>query len=619
MVKIGRMAASAPIALAVCLLAQGTASGAGASAIHMSQIGYATGEAKSAIIETTASRPVAWSVIAGDGRVAARGRTSPLGMNSGSGKAVHRIDMPADLPASPEYRLRAGAVTSRPFAVSDRPWQPVAKAALAFFYHNRSGIVIEPALAGAAWARPAGHAPDIGRCFRGPDKQGTLWAGCSYAVDGTGGWYDAGDHGKYVVNGGISVWTLQYAWERALVRGGSAAFADGTAQIPERADGKPDLLNEARWQLEFMLKMQAPLGAKATVPVGPHGAGNALPAMREIDAGGMVHHKLASRVWTPLPQMPHADANPRILYPPSTAATLNLAASAAQAARLWRTLDPDFAAWCLEAAEAALAAALRNPEVYAPDVFDGSGSYGDGDVRDEFHWAATELAITTGKAEHRATAARFAPQGRDGDIGWNSVSALGALSDLLHEGAPKAAAQTRLIAMADHYLALAARQPYGLPHRDDVYFWGSSGQVANNAMVLLAAHDATNRKGYRDGAVAAMDWLMGRNPNDVSFVSGFGARAMRTPHHRHWAKGADPAYPEAPPGALSGGPNSSGGGDPVLTRLLAARCKPQLCWADDVQAYALNEVAVNWNAPLVLVASALDEMSAPRTAPRTAR
>jgi endoglucanase len=81
---------------------------------------------------------------------------------------------------------------------------------------------------------------------------------------------------------------------------------------------------------------------------------------------------------------------------------------------------------------------------------------------------------------------------------------------------------------------------------------------------------------------------------------------MANPHHRFWAHSADPALPPPPPGALSGGPNStSRRADPVGRTL--GDCAPQTCWRDDLRAYSMNEVAVNWNAPLVWVSAWLAE------------
>ena len=82
------------------------------------------------------------------------------------------------------------------------------------------------------------------------------------------------------MNGGVSVWTLLNLWERAKhVTKNTKALDYGTMNIPEVGNGKPDLLDEVRWNLEFMLKMQV-----------PHGN----------DMAGMVHHKIHDKEWTAL-------------------------------------------------------------------------------------------------------------------------------------------------------------------------------------------------------------------------------------------------------------------------------------------------------------------------------
>ncbi len=117
----------------------------------------------------------------------------------------------------------------------------------------------------------------------------------------------------------------------------------------------PDILDEARWEVEFILKMQ--------VPDGRAGA-------------GMVHHKMHDQNWTGLPLRPEADPQLRLLSAPSTAATLNLAAVAAQASRVWRSIDPAFSSRALTAAEKAYAAAKSNPVRLAdPNDGNGGGTY----------------------------------------------------------------------------------------------------------------------------------------------------------------------------------------------------------------------------------------------------
>jgi endoglucanase len=537
----------------------------------------------------------------------AKGLTRVVGDDAASGEHVHQVDFSGFHTGGEGFRLVVGEAQSRPFRITTHPLGRLKYDALAYFYQSRSGIPIEARLVGdPKWARPAGHLPERATCVRGEDMQKVRWAGCGYTLDATGGWYDAGDHGKYVVNGGIAVWTLLNAYERAQQRGTVGAFADGRAAIPENRNGVSDLLDEARWEMAFLLAMQAPEGARAEVPVGPARQGVAATP-RLIDVSGMAHHKLASQQWTPLPSRPSDDRQTRYLYPPSTGATLNLAATAAQCARIWRTIDPAFSAQCLKAAERAYAAALHNPVIYAWNNFDGSGAYGDSDLDDEFYWAAAELYVTTGQASYLA-ALKAAKPSVHGDIGWGSVGDLGEVSLALAgpDAALRQAARTRLIAMADTYLDQGSREGYAIPYGPKGYPWGSNSNILNHAVVLGLAYDFTSKRAYRDGVVSAMDYILGRNPLDQSYVTGYGARPMRNPHHRFWAHSLDPNYPSPPPGVLSGGPNNQNMSDPIAAKMRGT-CRPQTCWTDHIQAYALNEVAINWNAPLVWVAAFLDE------------
>jgi endoglucanase len=362
--------------------------------------------------------------------------------------------------------------------------------------------------------------------------------------------------------------------------------------------------------MEFLLRMQVPEGTRLRLPVGVKRTVEGMK-FTEVDASGMAHHKVASEKWTPLPTAPHEDRLKRILFPPATGATLNLAATAAQCARVWREIDPAFAARCRSAAERAWEAARRNPEVWAIADFTGSGGYGDGDVADEFYWAAAELYSATG-GEKYAEALRASPHfAREAapEIGWNSVGALGTITlAALPNKLPKAdVARLRgaLVRAADGALSDGRKVGYAVPYDPPAWPWGSTSSILNRGMVLALAHDFTGEARYRDGVVDAMDFILGRNPLDRSFVSGHGARPMLNPHHRFWARQAGAAYPPPPPGALSGGPNV-GMSDPVAAPL-KGKCAQQKCWIDDVGAFSLNEVAINWNAPLVWVSAWMAE------------
>jgi endoglucanase len=567
--------------------------------VRVNQVGYLPGLAKIATVVAAGDAPLDWRLVDDAGRVRASGKTLPFGDDRSSGERVQQIDFTSAAVTGRGFRLQAGGGESVAFAIGADVYRKLKYDALAFFYLQRSGIPIEMPFAGSrAYVRPAGHPSDK----RVPCAPG---APCSDPVDASGGWYDAGDHGKYVVNGGFTVWLLQNQYE-ILTRFGTTAatFGDGKMKIPESKNGRPDLLDEARWGLDLFLRLQVPAGQPLA---------------------GMVHQKIHGEKWSDIPTSPAHDDIKRFVRPVSTAATLNLAAAAAQAARLWRQLDPGFSARCLSAAEAAFAAAKRTPFVRAEPDTPGGGAYGDGEVEDERYWAAAELFITTGKPEYKdeLTRSRFHTPKTGaavmaGIVGWDHVAPLGKISLVVAAnslGEEAIAEQRRqLVAAADRLIGIIRGRGYRVPMASDsAYTWGSNGVVLNGAVVLGVAYDLTGDSKYANAVVDCMDYILGRNPLAFSYVSGYGTYAMRNPHHRVWAHLKDPALPEAPPGALAGGPNSALQ-DPYIRKLGMGGCPPQTCYADNTDSYSTNEVAINWNAALAWTAAFLDDLAERRKA-----
>ena len=575
--------------------------------VHLDQLGYLPEAAKRAIVATEVRAPLGWRLLRADGAVAAQGQTRSFGADAASGDHVQRIEFTAvDRPG--RYRLDVAGSVTPAFTIGADVFHSLSGAALNYFYQTRAGIAIDPRHAGGAqWARAAGHPHEVVTCFKGVDDRGTVWPGCAGSYDVTGGWYDAGDQGKYVVNGGIALWTLQNLYEAS---GARKPFADGVAHLPEAGNGIDDLLDEARWEMEFLLAMQVRDGSRMALPVGAQPTKGALH-LTEVDAGGMAFHKVADRHWTPLPTAPADDKEERLLYPPSTAATLNLAATAAQAARIWRRIDARFADRCLHAAQAAYRAALRHPDVFAAQGFNGSGGYGDDDVADEFYWATAELYATTAAPPLARALHDMALHGAPiGDApSWNSVAALGTITLAT---APTVAAAERdparhkIVALANRFLAEEARSGYHIPYATTQYPWGSNSSILNRGIILGLAQRFTGEDRYRDGAVDTLDYVLGRNALGQSYVTGFGWQPMQHPHHRFWAKQFDARMPGPPPGVLSGGANNTAFADPVARTLKGKCAAAQRCWRDDARAYAFNEVAINWNAPLLWVSTYLD-------------
>ena len=135
------------------------------------------------------------------------------------------------------------------------------------------------------------------------------------------------------------------------------------------------------------------------------------------------------------------------------------------------------------------------------------------------------------------------------------------------------------------------------------YVWGSNSDVLNNAILLALAHDFTGDAQYLDGVTESMDYLLGRNALSFSFISGYGARSMQHPHHRFW--GNQGQFPPPPPGAIAGGPNGSPS-DPGADAANLSAVAPARRYVDVLPSYSTNEVAINWNAPLVWVSAYLN-------------
>ena len=557
--------------------------------------------------------------------------------------------------SSDGYSIRVldstGAIVamSKQFSVLNAPFTSLKKDALFSLYHQRSGENINPQYGvgdkkeNEAQSHDAGHPNETAVCFTGVDLHANNWekggSGCvsiaSNPRDVSGGWYDAADHGKYVVNGGVALWTLQNMIERLQKKGTlNTEFPAGALSLPATLGSNgatlanlSDLMAEARKEMDWMLKMQIPSGYTMKVPVGNqankqqpydngsatifgsnspnagvyqikvlpvlpvvtpvyrtifhrkfqigtqvtmrniespvasdengdiHFAGGTLPRLRikldltAEDVSGMVFHSVNDASWTGIPLAPNADTKQRLLMYPTSAATLNFAAVAAQCSRIWRGVDNAFADQCLAAAKTAWGAAVRlagKGNVYRYEytntsptadtsasgswmtadssgknrdilmygfalnpMFDGGGAYGDLRVGDEFLWASKELSLADSSGNYSTT-------GLLGDCStsslqcyswiygfdWQNVSPLGYLSSWTVNPTPTNPDAAKIMAagvifanyatpnstVAQGYLFSKIR--YSETDRNSHYDWGANGGVLNRSLILLAAHEA---------------------------------------------------------------------------------------------------------------------------------
>ncbi len=473
---------------------------------------------------------------------------------------------------------------SWPFEITSEVHRPLAKASLKSYYFQRMSVPLPYEYAGK-WSRPEGHPDDrvMVHSSAASDKrpEGTI-------ISAPKGWYDAGDYNKYIVNSGITMGTMFSAWEDY-----PEYYGNLKVNIPESSNGLPDLLNELLWNLRWMLKMQDP-----------------------YDGG--VYHKLTTASFEGR-LMPAEAVSQRYVVQKSTAAALNFAAVTAQASRVFRNFEdvvPGLADSCLKAAEYAWEWARANPEVYYrqnemnklhdPDI--ETGAYGDGNVDDEFIWAASELFITTGDERYFRSVNLF-PDTSMPVPSWNQVRLLAYYSLLRYgDDLPQYAAgnieiiKIRLTRFADELIENIEYQPYhavmGKTARD--FVWGSNSVAANQGIVLINAYHITGNRNYLDGALHNLDYLLGRNATGYSFVTGYGHKTPMNIHHR--PSDAD-ILPQPVPGLLAGGPNPGQQDGCDYPSSI-----PDESFVDHWCSYASNEIAINWNAPLVYLSGAIESL-----------
>ncbi|RYI12708.1 MAG: glycosyl hydrolase family 5, partial [Acetobacteraceae bacterium] len=455
-----------------------------------------------------------------------------------------------------EYYLEVpGVGASRHFRIGKDAFATPFRLAMRSFYGQRSGIDVDLRPDFPQYRFPAGHL-EIGRYHASSGKTGTR--------DVSGGWYDAGDYGKYIVNSGITTGTLLHAWEQY-----GDKFRRLSLDLPESGGRQPDYLDEIKWNVDWMLKMQ--------------------------DDDGGVWHK-ATTANFPGFVMPKEDLEPvLVIGPKNTPATADFAAVTAIAARVYRKLDPAYADRCLRAAERAWTWIEKNPDVLYPGNPPGigTGGYGDGDASDERLWASAELFRTTGKeVYHQAflgARSKWTPALKaDEAQGWGNVNNLAFYTYLF---APRrnavAAGEIRkdALAAADGIAKRIGNHGYRMPLAAKEYYWGSNSVVANYAIMLLFAERLERKPVYKNAAMDCLHYLMGRNTFNTSFVTQVGSKWAMHPHHRpSAADGIDQPWP----GLLVGGPNADNGKTP-----------PARQWVDEAGSYRTNENAINWNAALV--------------------
>lgn len=567
--------------------------------LRVNQVGYAPADSKTAAVEltsasgndakNTAATPFKTFTLTDEasGKRVWKGKAVRTALSPWSGKTRAIIDF-SKVTNPGTYLLSGGGHTQR-VVIADHPYRDLAVAAAKAFYLQRMGEPILEKHAGE-YARPAAHMDDHvmvhASAASASRPEGTIIA-CP------GGWYDAGDYNKYVVNSAFSIAIMLDAYEM-----NRNYFDTLELNIPESGNGTPDLLDELAVNLRWMLTMQDP------------------------EDGG-VYHKLTTPNFEPFIR-PEDCRQQRYVVQKSTAAALDFAATMAKAYRVYSQF-PEYKAWAegaLEQGKRAYDWARQHPadyyrqdamnERHDPDIT--TGTYGDEHIDDELLWAEIELFLATGSERfiHRLASAyqtlHFSNPSWGGVTGLGFYSAAAAVKEgkMPYAYEVKGFLRQQICGVADGYLATMDNSCFDSPcgNLPSDFGWGCNGeQVCGKGIILLHAYELTGDAKYLHAARKVADYLLGRNATGYCFVTGFGTFSPQHPHHR--LSESDGIV--APlPGFLVGGPNP--GQQDKATAGKYPSDYPDESYLDAMPSYASNEIAINWNATLVAFIGWLDAL-----------
>ncbi len=458
--------------------------------------------------------------------------------------------------ATGSYYITCGELdASYPFEIAGNVYDGLLEDAVRMLYLQRCGCEVED----GTFGHPACHT-ELATVY-GTDKQKEV----------SGGWHDAGDYGRYVVPAAKAVADLLLAYDA------NASMHSDSVGIPESRNGIPDILDEARYEIEWMLKMQ--------------------------DASGGVYHQVNSEN-NPGTVMPEKETAELFLAPVSTAATADFCAVMAMAYEHYGDIDAEFAQTCLAAAKNAWKYLQAHPDLIfdAPEDLSNVG-YSDSRDGDERYWAACQMYRATGDTAYlEAIDAITGTYYKDG-LEWHMVGHYGNIALLTMEGidthsAEYAKAKEMVFNWVNEYMKHTNATGYGTAVAS--YTWGSNMTIANAGIILALGYDLTGDETYRTASEQQLHYLLGRNPNGICYVTGYGTVSPQNPHHR-----PSSAKNQAMKGMLVGGVNSDLA-DPAAQKYLAD-VPPAKCYVDDAGSYSTNEITIYWNSPLIYLLSMTED------------
>ncbi len=532
--------------------------------IAVNQIGYDILGGKSFWVTVKAAK---FNVVCEEtGGIVFSGDVSNVGVDASIGTTAGWGDF-SPLKEKGRYYIEIDHEKSYSFEIGEDVFASLRKSLIKMIYYQRCGVELDAKHAGEEYTHKPCHL-----------EMGKIW-GEDGEWNGTGGWHDAGDYGKYSVPCVRTIADLLFAYELY-----PDTFGDDI-NIPESGNGVPDILDEAKVGLLWLLKMQR--------------------------KDGGVYHKFTSAEFCGM-IMPEDDLLPQYAIQVSPTATAGLSAVMAKAARIFGNIDKQFARRCKKAAILAWEYMKAHPDMPQYENPQGvvTGEYKDTSNQDELYWAAVELYILSGESIYLAKAeslySKHIALFWTDTLEWYDVGYLGTFSYLLFENVEKESVfykklKKDTIETADKLVAFAGKKAYSVAMNEEDYIWGSNMVLTNRANVLLMAYEIEPKMKYIETAQSHMDYLLGTNALSQCFVTGFGEKTIKHPHHRPSA--ANEAQ-EPIPGMVSGGPNSNRQ-DAVAQESFDEFTPPAMCFIDDTDAYSLNEVATYWNSSALLLVAGL--------------
>lgn len=462
-----------------------------------------------------------------------------------------------------EYFIRTDVSgDSYTFEIAEDVYDEALRASILMLYTQRCGCEVTADIGEeyADFVHPECHTDEA--IIYGTDEK----------IDVSGGWHDAGDYGRYTVAGAKAVADLLMTYT-------DCNYDADDLGIPESGNGVPDILDEARYELDWMLKMQA-------------------------DNGG-VYHKVTAPNF-PATVMPEEETEQLYVYPISTTATGDFAAVMAKAYYVYLDFDAEFANTCLEASKKAYAYMEENAEADTVGFLNPegveTGEYPDAYNADEWFWAAIELYVVTGEQSYLDRAKSLYTDDMELGLGWIEMGLYGIYSYLRSDEASASDAEftemlkARVIKDADFAAMVAGRDGYYC-NLGTNYPWGSNLSICNTGILYDLAYMISGDTSYRDIAGYQVDYILGMNCNCYSFLTCFGDHAAEHPHHRpSQNKG------HAVPGMVVGGPNSDPSDSYALSVMYDAPAG--MCYVDNDQCYSINEVTIYWNSPFIYILAA---------------